>query len=108
MQNFIFFVPGLASVKNTQQQTKHRKLFCVAFNQGRNRIFALIFCSKMSDSKQVQEDNVEDSNYSVGKKVTVGDIMNMDKEDESLRKYKEALLGQASKEIYSRKNFAKK
>jgi hypothetical protein len=50
------------------------------------------------------EQPIEDeTNYNAGKKVSVDQIMKMDQEDESLKKYKEALLGAAAKDVYSRK-----
>lgn len=36
--------------------------------------------------------------YNAGKKVSINDLMKADAEDESLRKYKESLLGAASKD----------
>jgi len=42
--------------------------------------------------------------YQVSKKVTVDQILTMDTADESLRKYKESLLGAAAKEIYAPKD----
>ncbi len=41
--------------------------------------------------------------YKISKKVDMNTIMSMDNEDESLRKYKEALLGKALEGV-SRKN----
>jgi hypothetical protein len=52
-------------------------------------------------SEHKEEEEVD--NYSAGKKVSVDELMKMDAEDESLRKYKESLLGAASKNVYSRK-----
>jgi len=45
--------------------------------------------------------NEDTSDYKVSKKVAINDLMGMDKDDEALRKYKESLLGQASKEAFS-------
>lgn len=56
----------------------------------------------MADKGEIDEESQD--NYQVSKKVTVDELLNMDKEDESLRKYKESLLGQASKEVYSRES----
>lgn len=51
--------------------------------------------------EEVDEDkNVPE--YNVSKKVTVNELLTMDQQDESLRKYKEALLGQASQEVFAR------
>jgi len=38
------------------------------------------------------------------KKVAVSDLMNMDQQDESLKKYKESLLGQATTNVFSPKD----
>lgn len=51
------------------------------------------------------DDHEEDKNvpeYNVAKKVTVNELLTMDQQDESLRKYKESLLGQASREVFAR------
>jgi len=50
------------------------------------------------------EDDENSPDYKVSKKVAVGDLLKMDTEDESLRKYKEALLGKAAKEVYAPKD----
>jgi len=42
--------------------------------------------------------------YQVGKKVTVNELMSMDTEDESLRKYKESLLGKAASSVFAPKD----
>jgi hypothetical protein len=58
----------------------------------------------MSDKQeQVEGEDTNVPEYKVGKKVTVDQLLHMDQEDESLKKYKEALLGQASTEVFSRK-----
>lgn len=44
----------------------------------------------MSDDEKAQSDVPE---YKVGKKVALDDLLKQDQEDESLRKYKESLLG---------------
>ena len=57
-------------------------------------------------AEKIETDPIEDEtgpDYKVGKKVSVNEIMNMDKEDESLRKYK-ASLGLGSGEVYSPKD----
>ncbi len=51
-------------------------------------------------SEHKEEEEVD--NYNAGKKISVDELMKMDAEDESLRKYKESLLGAASKNVYSR------
>jgi len=38
------------------------------------------------------------------KKVAINDLMKLDNEDESLKKYKESLLGQSGKEVYAPKD----
>eukprot|EP01118_Nematostelium_gracile_P013632 TRINITY_DN5174_c0_g1_i1.p1 TRINITY_DN5174_c0_g1~~TRINITY_DN5174_c0_g1_i1.p1 ORF type:complete len:225 (+),score=72.08 TRINITY_DN5174_c0_g1_i1:55-675(+) len=55
----------------------------------------------MADNHEKEE---EGSDYQVGKKVTVDELMKMDNEDESLRKYKEALLGKAANNVFSPKD----
>lgn len=50
----------------------------------------------MSNDKDVElenENNDVDSNYQPPPQKTIEEIVNADQEDESLRKYKEALLG---------------
>lgn len=42
------------------------------------------------------EANKDVPEYKVGKKVALGDLLQQDQEDESLRKYKESLLGSAT------------
>jgi len=49
------------------------------------------------------EDNLSDS-YNAPKKVSLEQLSKMDQEDESLRKYKEALLGKAVSSAYSPKD----
>jgi len=46
-----------------------------------------------------EEINTDDPNYKVAAKVDIQDLMAQDAEDESLRKYKEALLGDLSGDI---------
>eukprot|EP01114_Cavostelium_apophysatum_P011696 TRINITY_DN260_c0_g1_i1.p1 TRINITY_DN260_c0_g1~~TRINITY_DN260_c0_g1_i1.p1 ORF type:complete len:206 (+),score=56.21 TRINITY_DN260_c0_g1_i1:75-692(+) len=61
----------------------------------------------MSAKEETQEVDAKDENdveYKVSKKVGINDLLNLDKEDESLRKYKESLLGQATKEAYAPKD----
>jgi len=63
----------------------------------------------MSEKEEQTEDNSVDeqqdgTDYKVSKKVGINDLLGMDKEDESLRKYKESLLGQASKDVYAPKD----
>lgn len=52
--------------------------------------------NKPEDKKEVEEDDVQ-SNYKPPKKKTIEELAKLDSEDESLRKYKEALLGEALK-----------
>lgn len=54
----------------------------------------------MSDGDKVPEDDVheEEANYKPPPEKSLKEIVEADKEDESLQKYKEALLGQAIKE----------
>ena len=64
----------------------------------------------MADKEEVIE-GIDDgdeksSDYKVLKKVAVSDLLNMDQQDESLKKYKESLLGQASTNVFSRKSFS--
>jgi len=56
--------------------------------------------------EQTHQEDVDEQgpDYKVSKKVAINDLLSMDKEDESLRKYKEALLGQASKEAFAPKD----
>jgi len=62
--------------------------------------------SKEEHQEQLTEVVEEESgpDYKVGKKVAIDELLQMDQEDESLKKYKEALLGQASKEVFSPKD----
>ncbi len=57
----------------------------------------------MAEKHEEEIGEGEDPDYKVGKKVSVNELMNMDQEDESLKKYKEALLGAAAKDVFSRK-----
>jgi len=57
----------------------------------------------MSDDKEETKDD-----YQVGKKVSVNELLTMDAEDESLRKYKEALLGNAAKTVFAPKDDPRK
>lgn len=43
-------------------------------------------------------ENLDDENYRPPPEKTLKDLLEADKEDESLRKYKEALLGEVAKE----------
>lgn len=43
----------------------------------------------------VENENEQESNYKPPPEKTIEEILQIDQEDESLRKYKEALLGQA-------------
>lgn len=58
----------------------------------------------MSDPKDEIKENVDvpetldDENYKPPPEKTLKDLLEADKEDESLRKYKEALLGEVAKE----------
>jgi len=63
----------------------------------------------MSKEEATEEPVVEDDektreDYKVSKKVSVNELMKMDQEDKSLKKYKESLLGQATKDVYSPKD----
>lgn len=55
------------------------------------------------------EGDVEESNYQPPPKKTIEEILAADQEDESLRKYKEALLGAAQTEtiVVGRKTYQK-
>jgi len=46
-----------------------------------------------ADGKDVEAPEEEDDGYKVAQRVSVAEIMNKDKDDESLQKYKQALLG---------------
>ena len=46
-----------------------------------------------------QPDQEEQDNYKVSKKVAIDDLLKMDQEDESMKKYKESLLGQAANQV---------
>lgn len=55
----------------------------------------------MSDDNKKEEVELgieETTNYNPPPQKTIEEIVNLDQEDESLRKYKEALLGQAQSE----------
>jgi len=54
------------------------------------------------DVEEVEEEKSPD--YKVSKKVAVDELLKMDKSDESLKKYKEQLLGAAAKEVFSPKD----
>jgi len=51
----------------------------------------------------MSQDSEEDTNYKPGEKVDINTLVNQDNEDESLRKYKESLLGNTA-QIYSPKD----
>jgi len=57
----------------------------------------------MAEQPETVEDNLV-PDYQVAKKVTVDQLLTMDTQDESLRKYKEALLGAAAKEVFAPKD----
>eukprot|EP01117_Protostelium_nocturnum_P013993 TRINITY_DN527_c0_g1_i1.p1 TRINITY_DN527_c0_g1~~TRINITY_DN527_c0_g1_i1.p1 ORF type:complete len:197 (+),score=78.43 TRINITY_DN527_c0_g1_i1:56-646(+) len=50
------------------------------------------------------EEDDKNSNYKVSQKVGIDDLLSKDAEDESLRKYKESLLGQAANAKFSPAN----
>lgn len=54
--------------------------------------------STESNEIDVHEEDVHDANYQPPPEKTIEEIMAADKEDESLRRYKEALLGEAQAE----------
>mmetsp|Transcript_6913 Transcript_6913/g.9558 ORF Transcript_6913/g.9558 Transcript_6913/m.9558 type:complete len:203 (-) Transcript_6913:142-750(-) len=59
----------------------------------------------MADNHENEHNEQEDQdNYKVSKKVAIDDIMKMDQEDESMKKYKESLLGQAANQVFAPKD----
>jgi hypothetical protein len=50
---------------------------------------------KEEKKEEIEEEEEKDTNYKVPKKVDLKDIAKMDEEDESLKRYKEQLLGKA-------------
>lgn len=54
--------------------------------------------SEVEKIEHVSDDEIEPVNYTAPKQMTIEEIVAKDQEDESLRKYKEQLLGSAQAE----------
>lgn len=52
-----------------------------------------------TENKESFPEEEQDENYKAPEKKTIEEILELDAEDESLRKYKEALLGQAAEKV---------
>jgi len=57
--------------------------------------------SERTEEEQNDGEGGDVPDYKVSKKVTVDELMTMDQQDESLKKYKESLLGAAAKSAFS-------
>ena len=71
------------------------ELFSLLAQQSLHCVATFLFPSIMADELTP----ADDPNYKVAAKVDIQDLMAQDAEDESLRKYKEALLGDLSGDI---------
>ena len=60
--------------------------------------------AQATDEEKDEEVPKDDTGYKVSAKVSVGDLMDKDKDDEALQKYKAQLLGDAKDKIIDEKD----